>query len=460
MRSGGANSARGSTSLNRHSAGGPMPANPFKVQDDASPSRSWRALDWLNFFLAALMMGFGPFVSVHLADQSWTPEGIGLVLTVSTLIGLIAQIPAGELIDLVKSKRALIGAGTAAAAVALLLFGLRSDFPSIVAAAVIQGLAASMLGPAIAAISLGLVGHDALAERLGRNQRFASIGGLAAAAVMGVVGYFLLTRDTFFLSAALWIPLLLALLGIRAADIHFGRSCGAPDHHGSAPPRVSRAVLFKDHRLLTFAICLFLFQLGNASLLSQLSQTLARAEGHLSSLIVSALVVGPQIVVALLAPLAGRTATSWGRRPLLVIGLAAVPIRAGLFVLTTDPTVLVALQLLDGLSGATLGVLTALVVADLTAGTGRFNLAQGLVGALSGVGASLSTSLSGLIVQTFGHAAGLLSVTAVGLLAVAVVLAFMPETKPPSPSGADHDSARHRARNLEPVSHTQRWLKG
>jgi MFS family permease len=438
-----------------------MPVGFFKAQDAAPPISSQHALDRVNFFLAALLMGFGPFVSVHLANRGWTPEGIGLVLTVSGLAGLVAQIPAGELIDMARSKRALIGAGTAAAALALLLFGLRSDFPSVVTAALIQGLAGSMLGPAIAAVSLGLVGHDALAERLGRNQRFASIGGLMAAAVMGVIGYLWSTRDIFVLSAALWIPLVLALLRIRAPEIHFGRSCGAPDHDTAKPPRASRAVLFKDHRLLTFAVCLFLFQLANASLLSQLSQTLALAEGNLSSLIVSALVVGPQIVVALLAPWAGRTAASWGRRPLLVIGLAAVPIRSGLFALTADPTALVVIQLLDGLSGATLGVLTALVVADLTAGTGRFNLAQGLVGTLSGVGASLSTSLSGVIVQTFGPAAGLLSVTAVGLLAVAVVLAFMPETKPPSRSGVDHDTARHQAWNLglaAIVSKAARWL--
>jgi MFS family permease len=435
-----------------------MPASSLNAQDAASAVGSRYALDWLNFFLAALMMGFGPFVSVHLASRSWTPEGIGLVLTVSGLAGLIAQIPAGELIDMVRSKRALIGVGTTAAALALLLFGLRSDFPSVVAAALIQGIAGSILGPAIAALSLGLVGHDALAERLGRNQRFASIGGLAAAAVMGVVGYLLLTRDIFVLSAALGIPLLFALLCIRAADIHFGRSCGAPDHDGSKPQRVSRAVLFKDHRLLIFSVCLFLFQLANASLLSQLSQTLARAEGHLSSLIVSALVVGPQIVVALLAPWAGRTAASWGRRPLLVIGLAAVPIRSGLFALTTDPVALVAVQLLDGLSGATLGVLTALVVADLTAGTGRFNLAQGLVGTLSGIGASLSTSLLGVIVQTFGHAAGFLSVTAVGMSAVAVVLAFMPETKSPSRTRADRDTAWRQAWSLEPATIVKNFL--
>jgi MFS family permease len=138
----------------------------------------------------------------------------------------------------------------------------------------------------------------------------------------------------------------------------------------------------------------------------------------------------PQIVVALLAPWAERTADGWGRRPLLLIGFGVVPIRAGFFALTEDLALLVVVQVLDGLTGATLGVLTALVIADLTKGTGRFNLAQGLVGTVSGVGASLSTSISALFVKRFGQTAGSASVMTVTLLAVAIRWVFMPETKP------------------------------
>src|SRR6516225_10246762 len=408
-----------------------MLARSLTGPDNELPVESLKALDWLNFFLAALLMGFGPFVAVHLAESGWAPASIGAVLTIGGLAGLTTQVPAGELIDMIASKRALVGAAAAAAALALVIFGLRSDFPTVAGVAVMQGAVGSVLGPSVAAISLGLVGHEALAERLGRNQRFAAIGGLSAAAIMGAIGYLLSTRDIFLFAAALAIPLLWALLSIRGANIHFGRSCGAPDHHANEPNRVSRRTLFKDVRLLAFMICLLLFQLANASILPQVSEPLARSEGHSSSLAVSALIVLPQIVVALLAPWVGRTAATWGRRPLLLLGLSAVPIRSALFALTADPALLVIIQLLDGLSGATLGVLTTLIIADLTNGTGRFNLAQGLAGTFSGVGASLSTLITGIVTQRFGYSAGLLSVTAVGLMAVVTVLVFMPETKPP-----------------------------
>jgi MFS family permease len=413
-----------------------MLARSLNSLDAGLPVESLKALDWLNFFLAALLMGFGPFVAVHLAENGWEPASIGAVLTISGLAGLVTQVPAGELIDVITSKRALFGAAAATVAVALTIFGLRSDFPSVAGVAIVQGSVGSVLGPSVAAISLGLVGHEALAVRLGRNQRFASIGGLTAAAIMGAIGYLLSTRDIFLVAAALAIPLLWALLRIRGADVHFGRSCGAPDCDATKPNRVSRRTLFTDVRFLAFMISLFLFQLANASLLPQVSQTLVHSEGYLSSPAVSALIVFPQIVVALLAPWVGRTAVTWGRRPLLLLGLAVVPIRSGLFALTADPALLVIIQLLDGISCATLGVLTTLIIADLTNGTGRFNLAQGLAGTFSGVGASLSTLVEGIVTQRFGYMAGLLSVTGVGLMAVVIVLAFMPETKPYGSSAA------------------------
>jgi MFS family permease len=401
---------------------------------DLSPSStSLSGLDRINFFLAGMQAGFGPFVAVLLADEKWTQQNIGFVLSISGLAGLLSQLPGGELLDASRSKRFLVALGAIVVAVSALVMALWPVLPVVYAALVLQGLTGGVLGPAIAAISLGLVGHRALAERLGRNQRFASVGALTVTGLMGAIGYFLSYRAIFFVSAALVLPLLAAVARVRSTDIHFGRSCGQPDHHAAAPPpRAKRLSLRKNYSLLTFAGCLFLFQFANASVLPLAGEQLAYRNGTGASFIVSGLIILPQIVVALASPWVGQLAQSWGRRPLLLIGFSALAVRALLFATTTNPSLLIGIQLLDGISGATLGVLTALIVADLTNGTGRFNLAQGFVGTLGGTGASLSTAFFGLIFGKFGSAIGFFSIAGVALSTVFIAWLLMPETKPSS----------------------------
>jgi MFS family permease len=401
---------------------------------DLSPSgTSLSGLDRVNFFLAGMQAGFGPLVAVLLADEKWTQQDIGFVLSVGGLAGLLSQLPGGELLDASRSKRFLVALAAIAVAVSALAMALWPVLPVVFAALVLQGLTGGILGPAIAAISLGLVGHPALAERLGRNQRFASAGALTVTGLMGAIGYFLSYRAMFFVSAALVLPLLAAVTRVRSTDIHFGRSVGQPDHHvATPPPRAERLGLRKNYNLLTFAGCLFLFQFANASMLPLAGERLAYRNGTGASFIISGLIILPQIVVVLASPRVGQLAQSWGRRPLLLIGFSALAVRALLFAATTDPPLLIGIQLLDGISGSTLGVLTALIIADLTNGTGRFNLAQGFVGTLRGTGASLSTAFFGLIFGTFGSGIGFLSIAGVAVSTVFIAWLLMPETKPSS----------------------------
>ncbi|MFY9642744.1 MAG: MFS transporter [Rhodomicrobium sp.] len=299
-----------------------------------------------------------------------------------------------------------------------------------------KGLPADSFGVAVAAISVGLVGHAALGKRLGRNQRFASTGGVLAAGLMGLIGYFLSYRAIFFAAAALVLPLLAALGRIRSSDIQFAVAAGVPDRQGrGASLVIGRPSLWKNRILLVFAACVFLFQMANASMLPLAGEALAYGNGAYSSLIVSALIMVPQIIVVLMASWVGRRANIWGRRPLLLIGFAALPIRALVFACTADPMILIAAQVLDGVSGTMLGVLTALTVADLTWRTGRFNLAQGFVGTISGVGASLSTTLSGLVAGSLGRAAGFAGIAAVALAALLLLWFLMPETNPSGRNG-------------------------
>lgn len=400
--------------------------------NEPSPSgASLRGLDEVNLLLAGVLSGFGPYVAAFLAEQNWTQQNIGFALTAGGFAGLLSQLPGGALLDAVRSKRLAVAIGASMIAAGALIIAVWPSFPLVFAALVLQGITGGFLGLAIVAISLGLVGNAALAERLGRNQRFASTGGVLAAGLMGFIAYFLSYRAIFIAAAALVLPLLVALSRIQPSDIHFGRASCIPDHHGpGAPPRARLRSLWKTHGLLVFAGCVFLFQMANASMLPLAGEAFAYSKDAHSSLVVSALIMVPQIVVAIMAPWTGRRANIWGRRPLLLIGFAALPIRALVFASTTNPAILIAAQVLDGVSGTMLGVLTALTVADLTSGTGRFNFAQGFVGTISGVGASLSTTLSGLLAGSLGRAAGFLGIAAVAVAAVLLLWLLMPETHP------------------------------
>jgi MFS family permease len=398
---------------------------------DFSPTTaSLNGLDALNFFVAGVLAGFGPYVAVYLADEKWTQEKIGLVLSASALAGLLSQVPGGELLDAISSKRAIVAVGVLVLALSAIIIEFQLTFPLVLLGLTLQGITGGILGPAIAAISLGVVGHSALPERLGRNQRFAASGSLAAGALMGLIGYAFSYRSIFLLVIALTLPSFVALARIHAADIHFGRSCGAPHHHtADLPARAVRTSLWKSPGLVVLGVCLFFFQLANASVLPLVGEALIYQGDSRSSLIVPALIVLPQIIVAVIAPWVGRQAKDWGRRPLLLIGLGALPIRAWLFMWITDPPLLLLCQLLDGISGAVIGVLTALIIADLTNGTGRFNLSQGLVGTASGVGASLSTAVFGLIAASFGRTVVFASIALSGLVAVLIAWFAMPETR-------------------------------
>ena len=282
------------------------------LADAAVPSPSGASLaglDGMNFFNAAMLAGFGPYVAVYLAEQKWTQENIGFVLTAGGLAGLLALIPGGELLDAVRSKRALVAVGAIMVGVSAFVIGIWPNLPLVFTALVLHGTTGAFLGPAIAAVTLGLVGHSALSERLGRNQSFASTGSLIATGLMGLIGYLLSYQAMFVIAAALALPLLLALAGIRAVDIDFVRSCGAPSPDASTRhARITNQSLWKNPALLTFAACLLLFQLANTAMLPIVGAALVYQGESRSSLIVAALIILPQIVVALLAPWVGLRA--------------------------------------------------------------------------------------------------------------------------------------------------------
>jgi predicted MFS family arabinose efflux permease len=389
-----------------------------------------RGLDWFVFFVADVQTGFGPFVSVYLTTQRWTQVDIGLILSVSGFVSLIGQMPGGATVDAARSERFVAGLAIAAICVSALTYAALPIFPAVLGAAVLHAAASCVLGPAIAAISLGLVGHAMIGERLGRNARFASIGNGLAAAAMGACGYLLSARAVFVVTVLLLVPALLALRRIAENEIDPERAHGAPPRHVAQKPPIRRGALMQNRPLLIFAGCLLLFHLANSAMLPLVGSVVTMKSARWATLIIAACIVVPQLVVAILSPWVGTRAQTWGRRPLLLIGFAALPIRGLLFAFISDPSLLMAVQILDGITASVFAVMVPLVVADLTRGTGRFNLGQGILGTATGIGASLSATLAGYLTDRFGSPAAFGSLAIIALAGFTLVWFLMPETRP------------------------------
>jgi MFS family permease len=400
-----------------------------RLRDREVSDQSRRGLDWTNFFLADVQMGFGSFLAFYLADLGWSKQEVGLALTVGGLAGLLTQIPGGMLADAVRWKRGLAALGIVAIAGSALILALRPSYPMVFAAEVLHGVTGGIVGTAIAAISLGLAGRRGMSCRVGRNYRFAAAGNALTAAIMGALGAYIANNAIFFAAAILCIPALIALGRIRPEEIDYARARNAArGDHSINFQRVTD--LAKNRNLLLFAGCLVLFHLSNASLTPLVSQNLALTKATWSPLVVAGLLIGPQIIVALLAPWIGYWSELWGRKPFLLVGFTSEALRGLLFAFVTDPSLMIVIQLLDGITGAVVTVLTILIIADLTSGTGRFNLTQGVVGTLIGLAAAISTTVMGFIVERLGDTVGFLSMAGITCVGLAALWRFLPESKP------------------------------
>jgi MFS family permease len=397
----------------------------------AHPSpRSLKGLDWFTFFVADVQTGFGPFISVYLTANKWTQEDIGLVLSVGSLVSLIGQIPGGAIVDAARSERfaaaiAVLGIGASA-----LVFAFWPVLSLVLVASFLHSAASCVLGPALVAISIGLVGHRFIGARLGRNARFASLGNGIAAAAMGGCAYLFSTRAVFLVTVVLLVPTLLALAAIRGNEVDPDRAHGGPPQPAVSAGKGDLRRTLANPSLIIFACCAAMFHFANAAMLPLMGSTLTMRSGSSAPVFIAACIVVPQLVVAALSPWVGRQAERWGRRPLLLIGFAALPLRGLLFASTYDPFLVIAMQLLDGISAAVLGVLVPLVIVDVTRNTGRLNLAQGVVGAAVGVGATLSTVFAGYLADHNGTPVAFFGLAVIASVAFVLVATLMPETRP------------------------------
>ncbi len=385
------------------------------------------ALDWLNFILADVEGGLGPFLAIYLmSSQHWNAGQIGIVLTIGGVATVGSLTPAGALVDGVHFKRTLVALSAIAIAAAAALMAIDARFWPVAVAQFASGVASAILPIAVTAISLGLVGRKAFTQRNGRNQAWNHAGNVAAAVASGVAGYLIAPSAVLWIIAALSAASVFAVYRIRGDAIDHDAARG--DGQGKAEAQGGLKYLLRNKPLLWFTAAITLFHFANAAMLPLAGEKLSQHDLGASSLFMASCIVTAQAVMVPMAILAGHRADAWGRKPIFLCGFAVLPLRGVLFALTNSPYATVAIQILDGVGAGIFGALFSVVVADFTRGSGRFNFAQGASSACWGLGAALSNSVAGAIVVSLGFSASFLFLAACAGGALAIYLLAVPES--------------------------------
>ena len=405
-----------------------------------TPSRrALLGLDGLNFFLADVRDGLGPYLAIYLIavrgpEHGWNEATTGLVMTIAGIAGLLAQTPAGALIDRSRHKRAIVIAGALAVTLTCLMLPFIENFYAVAATQSLAGIAGAIFPPALAAITLGVVGPKAFSRRIGRNEAFNHAGNATSAAIAAG------TATLFGPIVVFWIMAVLAVLSIgamlavpaEAIDDDVARGLAAdktPENKADDEQPSGLGALLRSRPLMIFAGLMAAFHLSNAAMLPTVGQLLTRVVGKdYATSLIAICIVAAQLVMVPVAIVVGRKADQWGRKPIFLAAFGVLALRGLLFSLTDNPYALVAVQCLDGVGAGIFGALFPVVVADLTRGTGRFNVSQGAIATMQGVGAAVSTTLAGVIIVSGGYSLAFLVLGGIAAAGFVVYLLAMPET--------------------------------
>jgi len=415
-------------------------AAPAEASERQPSARSLRGLDGINLLMADVRDGVGPYLSVFLkGGEHWDSGAIGIAMAASSIAAAVCQVPAGLLVDGTRAKRLLIAASGLMVGAGCLLIVFFPHFTTVVAAQALLGAASAVIPSAIAALSLGLVGRRLFDARISRNESFNHGGNFIAAGLAGVLGQYVGYHWIFYLVCGFAVASAAVVTLINPAEIDHERARGGEDATGGQP--IAFRDLLQRRDLLVFLASVVLFHFGNAAMLPMAGQVLAVAHPGSDTIALSACIIAAQLVMVGVAWAVGRaSARGVGRKPIFLLALAVLPVRGVLFSFTSSPYGVVAIQLLDGVAAGIFGVISVLIASDLMRGTGRFNLAQGLVALSVGIGAALSNATAGYAVQWFGYSAGFLYLAGIAGCALAFFALLMPETKGAASDGAARSS--------------------
>lgn len=413
---------------------------------------SIRALRALNFFVADVQNGMGPYMALYLQTSvHWGPARIGAALAAGNIAQVLAQTPAGALIDRVRQKRALLLFGIGLIALAVLTTAFFTTKPVVMTGQALIGTAGAIFPLCLSAIALGLVGRKKFDRAQGTNQAFNAAGNMFAALALGAVGYYFNMRWMFCFVGLLCVGAVLCVLRIKGDDIDYDLARGAdkaaddkpasepasqrqPAPSGSAWDGIKELLssfggLLKQKPVLVFLVSAIIFHFANAAMVPLVTQLLARGVGTQQAILfTSGYMVASQLVFMIVAAVSGKLAGKLGRKPLFLFAFVALAVRGVLYTLSHHPAALIAVQCMDGLGAGIFGVVGVLIIADLTKGSGSFNAAQGAIATAQGLGAFLSNSVAGYLAKNRGDDFTFLTLAGIAVVGLVVFWVFMPET--------------------------------
>ena len=399
-------------------------------QSGTPPSRL-RPLQILNFFMADMQAGIGPFLGVFLLAHGWESGLIGSVMAIGGIAGMAVTAPAGALVDATSHKRLYVivpGVCTVTAS-AIILYS--QSFWLVASSQVATAIAGAAIGPAVTGITLGMVRQAGFNRQNGRNQAFNHAGNMVGAALSGLLGWMFGFVAIFCLAAAFGIASIASILMIPASAIDDRAACGMKDGEEGQNEKASGfEVLLSCKPLLVLAAALACFHLGNGAMLPLYGvAVVATKQGDPASFVATTIVVA-QATMILASIVAMRMAESRGYWLVLLISFLALPIRGLIAAHLIQRWGVYPVQFLDGIGAGLQSVAVPGLVARILNGTGRINVGQGAVMTVQGIGASLSPAIGGWIAQEIGYGAMFMILGSFALVSLALWIGFSSILKP------------------------------
>ncbi len=400
----------------------------------AERRRGKRGLQALNFFMADMQAGIGPFLGVFLQQRGWTAGPIGTVMTAGGIAGMLMTAPAGAFIDHTEKKRLVVIVTGIATVVASFLILLSQSAWVVTVSQVATAIAGAAIGPAVAGMTLGIVRQKGFNAQNGRNQAWNHAGNMIGAGLSGWLGYRFGMPAIFYLAAVFGVLAILSVLTIpesaidhRAARGLEGKGDGKED--GGDKAEGLRALL-GNKPMLILAAALACFHLGNGAMLPLYGLAVVGAGKGNAALFVAQTVVVAQAVMIVASLGAMRMASGKGYWLVMLISFAALPLRGALAGTFIEHWGVWPVQALDGIGAGLQSVAVPGLVACLLNGTGRVNVGQGAVMTVQGVGASLSPAIGGWLAQVLGYHVAFYILGSFALISLALWIGFAGTLRP------------------------------